>query len=69
VYGALKRLANEELVRELRTERIGGRGDRPARSNRPTPTPRREAPGLVALGGPRAFLRMGSLFTAPSARV
>jgi DNA-binding PadR family transcriptional regulator len=28
VYGALKRLANEELVRELRTERIGNRPER-----------------------------------------
>ena len=28
VYGALKRLANEGLVRELRTERVGNRPER-----------------------------------------
>lgn len=28
VYGALKRLANEELVREVRTERVGNRPER-----------------------------------------
>ncbi len=28
VYGALKRLANEELIREVRTERVGNRPER-----------------------------------------
>ena len=28
VYGALKRLANEDLIRELRTERVGNRPER-----------------------------------------
>src|SRR6202044_3441361 len=28
VYGALKRLANEDLIREIRTERVGNRPER-----------------------------------------